>query len=106
MMEREITIEDLQEQYRDYAEVIGVENAVKLSNFLGGSHICIPKLENLLKAGRYKNIIEEYDGTNIKQLAVKYGVSERTVYRLLEGKIKIKKSKVLPGQMSIFDLES
>ena len=54
-----------------------------------------------LKKNRiYKAILEEYDGTNIKQLAGKYQVSEATVYKILKDKI----GKVqIPGQMSIAD---
>ena len=48
----------------------------------------------------YKAILEEYDGTNIKQLSGKYQVSEATVYKILKDKI----GKVqIPGQMSFAD---
>ena len=35
-----------------------------------------------------QRILEEYDGTNLKQLAVKYSYSEKTLRRLIKESVK------------------
>ena len=83
MSSKGILLEDLQEQHRELAEVIGIENLIKLSSYLGGTQIYIPCREHIIKAAKYQAIKREFDGNNIKQLSKKYGVSESTVYRII-----------------------
>lgn len=95
-----ITMEDLQEQHRMVAEVIGLDNMILLSEMFGGAAIYIPQKRELLKNHIYRVVSEEFDGTNIKKLAAKYDVSEATVYRIVKDKI----GKIgIPGQMSFAD---
>lgn len=98
-----ITADDLQEQYRELAEIIGIENLMSLAKHYGGTQIYIPQVEMLLKNVKYKAIIEEFDGFNIKKLAKKYGVSESTVYRLVRDKIVSSAVKQIEGQMEMKD---
>ncbi|MBP3339801.1 MAG: DNA-binding protein [Lachnospiraceae bacterium] len=98
-----ITADDLQEQYRELAEIIGIENLMSLAKYYGGTQIYIPQVEMLLKNVKYKAIIEEFDGFNIKKLAKKYGVSESTVYRLVRDKIVSSAVKQIEGQMEMKD---
>lgn len=87
-----VSIENLQEQHRQYAEIIGIENLIALSKEFGGTPFYIPSTKELLKNTIYGSMMEEYDGTNIKKLAVKYGVSVSTAYKVLDKKIKSHKS--------------
>lgn len=101
--ENNVTLEDLQEQHRELAEIIGIDNLIALSKHLGGSQLYIPQMDKLIKNVKYKAIIEEFDGMNIKKLARKYEVSESTVYRLVRDQI-ISNSKKLPdGQINLSD---
>lgn len=79
----DFTIEDLQEQHKEFAEVMGVENLVKMSKAFGGNHIYIPQEKELIKNKIYKAISQEFDGTNKKKLALKYHVFESTVYNII-----------------------
>ena len=101
MEEKEtLTMEDLQEQHREIADVIGLDALVKLCEAYGGSSLYIPQMRELMKNRIYQAISSEYDGTNIKKLAGKYQISEATVYKIIRdrvGKISI------PGQMTIAD---
>ncbi|OUQ56350.1 hypothetical protein B5E58_10910 [Tyzzerella sp. An114] len=103
IMAEEINIKELKEQHREYAELIGVNNLMLLSKRYGGTNIYIPKVDELLKNQRYVKIINEFNGDNIKYLARKYKVSERTVYRLVKELINEMKSKPFEEQISIFD---
>lgn len=98
-----LTMDDLQEQHKVYAEVIGVENVIKLSETFGGSSFYIPKKQELVKNRIFRAISEEYDGTNIRELCMKYDVAESTVYKVVREQIAKGKKKSIPGQMSLAD---
>ena len=108
---RELKMEDLETQHREIAEVIGIENLVKLSRYFAGNPVYAPKIENLVKNKKYSLIRQEYDGTNIKMLATKYDVCESTVYNilrdmLLKGACKREAKAIIPGQMNIMEFFS
>ena len=108
---RELKMEDLETQHREIAEVIGIENLVKLRRYFAGNPVYAPKIENLVKNKKYSLIRQEYDGTNIKMLATKYDVCESTVYNilrdmLLKGACKREAKANIPGQMNIMEFFS
>lgn len=108
---RDLKMEDLEAQHREIAEVIGIENLVKLSRYFAGNPVYAPKIENLVKNRKYSLIRQEYDGTNIKMLATKYDVCESTVYNilrdmLLKGAGKREAKANIPGQMNIMEFFS
>jgi Mor family transcriptional regulator len=72
----QITVEDLPESYRDVALVVGVENAIKLSDTLGGLAYYFQQLDKVLIGKRDALIKSEFTGANHKPLARKYGLSE------------------------------
>lgn len=99
-----VTLDDLQEQHRQYAEIIGVENLIALAEEFGGTPFYIPSTKELLKNTVYGAMMDEYDGTNIKKLAVKYGVSVSTAYKVLERKIqKHKANPFEKEQVTLFN---
>lgn len=98
----ELTLDDLQQQHREYAEVIGLDNLIKLADTFGGSSIYVPQTKELIKNKIYNKIYQEFDGSNLQELTQKYGVSKSTVYKVVQDKIG-KSTWNLPGQMSIFD---
>ncbi len=100
-----ILMEDLQEQHRELAAIIGIDNLIKLSNHFGGTQIYIPQTEKLIKNITYRAVVDEFDGTNIKALAKKYDISESTVYRLVRDKILNNQvsARQVEGQMSFSD---
>ena len=69
--------------YKKFADLIGVDGAKLIFKEYRGQQITFP-VEFYSKQYIYAQIIEEYDGTNLKQLASKYGYSERTVRRILK----------------------
>lgn len=80
----EITIEDIDEQYRHIAEVIGVEKFIELIKQLGGTTWYIPKIDRVLNEARKRKIRKEFNKYNRRELALKYGVSDRTISYLTE----------------------
>jgi Mor family transcriptional regulator len=80
----ELTIEDLPESYRHVAEIVGVENAVKLSEHLGGLPFYFPKLDGLLLKKRDETIRREFTGSNHRELARKYSLSEQRIRDIVQ----------------------
>lgn len=100
---QELTLDDLQEKHREYAEIIGIDNLLKLADNFGGTNIYIPQRRELEKYKIYNSIYKEFDGSNLQELTQKYGVSKSTVYKIVNDKIG-HRSWDLPGQMTIMDL--
>ena len=76
-------IEGLNEVYKEIADEIGVENALAIYRMFRGSQVSFPS-RLFSKEHIHKSIIEEYDGTNVSQLAQKYNYSERSIWRILK----------------------
>ena len=95
-----LTLDDLQEQHREYARIIGLDNLLKLADTFGGTSIYIPQKRELLKNKIYADIYKEFDGSNLPELTQKYGVSKSTVYKIVRDKVG-HCSWSIPGQMSI-----
>ena len=75
----------LNDVYRDIADEIGVENTLAIYKLFHGTQISFP---NRLFSKEYIHnaIINEYNGSNVPQLAQKYNYSERSVWRILKSK--------------------
>jgi Mor family transcriptional regulator len=76
-------VEGLNEVYKEIADEIGVENALVIYRMFRGSQVSFPS-RLFSKEHIHKSIIEEYDGTNVSQLAQKYNYSERSIWRILK----------------------
>lgn len=72
----DLTIEDLPEGYQAVARIVGIQNAIRLSDELGGLNYYFPKAEKMLRAKRNELIRKEFTGANHKELAQKYRLSE------------------------------
>jgi Mor family transcriptional regulator len=89
--------DDLNEEQQHLAELIGLDNFAKLVQVFGGTNIYIPKAEAFGRTVRNEKIRQEYNGRNIKSLAVKYGLTERQVYKLIDTIPKGNYTRVLDG---------
>ena len=70
------------EVYREICSTIGMDAAISIYQMYKGQQITFPiHLFNVKRIQR--SIIKEYDGTNVKDLAKKYGYSEKTVRRII-----------------------
>lgn len=99
---KELTIEDLSEHHRAIAEKVGLSNLIAMSESFGGIQVYIPRTVELLRGLLYRKITEEFDGDNAQALALKYQVSESTVYRNVREKMAEIKRAPLDGQVSLF----
>ena len=75
--------EQLYGDQRELAETIGIESYKRLVEYFGGCQLYIPKWETIVKEVRNKEIKENFNGFNYRELAKKYNVSEMTIRRIV-----------------------
>lgn len=73
--------------YREIADNLGMDTAMDVYKMFKGQQICFP-VRFFNPARIQRHIIEEYDGTNIKALAIKYNYSEKTVRRIIRESVE------------------
>lgn len=78
-----LPLEQLPEPYRLIAHEAGIESAMILANLFQGTGTYFPKLDTLLVDLRNKQIRDEFDGKNHKELARKYDLTERWIYEVV-----------------------
>lgn len=100
----ELTIEELREEQKQIAEVIGVESYLALTKRFGGTSIYIAKAEEiLLRKNRDELIRNEFTGSNYSQLAGKYGLTEVWIRNIVYDKAVEIKAKPIDGQLNLKD---
>lgn len=72
--------------YNDLANLIGMEATKTIFDEYRGQQITFP-VEFYSKKFIHNQIVKEYNGFNVKQLATKYEYSERTIRRILKDHI-------------------
>lgn len=65
-------------------ELVGLERFLKIIDTAGGEFLYFPKRSTLERDLRRQAILREFDGTNLRHLARKYGLSERHVRSILQ----------------------
>lgn len=79
-----LQLEDLDPRYQEVADIIGVENYIKLCEYAGGSSIFFPLIRNVVKRHIYSKIHQFGGSMSKQQIARAYGVSRSTVYRIFK----------------------
>ena len=73
--------------YREISEKLGMDTALEIYRMFKGQQISFPvRFFNPVMI--QQAIIEEYDGTNIRLLAIKYDYSEKTVRRIIKESVE------------------
>ena len=86
-----IKCEYLNGAYSELANLFGIEAVLKIHSAYRGQQITFP-VQLFSKEFLKKQIVDEYNGYNIKQLATKYGYSEKWVRQILKEHIDKQKS--------------
>ena len=82
----EIQSDQLAHIYCELAELIGTEAALKIHAAYRGQQINFP-VNLFTKEFVQEQILREYDGTNVKQLASKFGYSEKWIRTIIKTKL-------------------
>ena len=72
--------------YNELANLLGIEAVLKIYNTYRGQQLTLP-VQLFSKDFIIRQIVEEYDGYNIKQLATKFGYSEKWIRKILKDNI-------------------
>ena len=72
--------------YNELANLLGIEAVLKIYNAYRGQQLTLP-VQLFSKEFIIRQIVEEYDGYNIKQLATKFGYSEKWIRKILKDHI-------------------
>ena len=97
-----LTLDDLQGDQRELAELIGIEAYINLVCDWGRDNVYIGKCDRVLKQKRNERIRAEFDGRNIKQLAMKYKLGERSIYNIVSEERERLRRAPCEGQMPLF----
>ena len=72
--------------YNDFANLLGMDAVLKIHAAYRGQQITFP-VELFSKEFIALQIVQEYDGFNVKQLATKFGYSEKWIRKILKDHI-------------------
>lgn len=83
MNPKEIESEYLNGVYNEIANALGIEAAMTLYSTYRGQQITFP-VNFFTTEFIARRIVAEYDGKNVRQLATKYGYSEKWVRKMIK----------------------
>lgn len=83
----ELTRDQVDPKYQPIVDLIGIENFLKLCEYIGGDAVYFPRLDTVLRPVVYEHMKHEYNGYNEKELAMKYGVTVKWATRICRGNI-------------------
>ena len=72
--------------YSELATLVGIDVVLKIHSSYRGTQVSFP-VELFSKEFIISQIVSEYDGFNIKQLATKYGYTEKWIRKILKDHI-------------------
>lgn len=78
--------EDLNQEQQEFADLVGMDSFKALIREYGGTYLYIPKGDNVIRSTRNAMIKAEFTGSNIKELAKKYQLSEVQIRSILAKK--------------------
>ena len=87
-----IRCEYLNGAYNDFANLLCIDAVLKIHSAYRGQQITFP-VELFSKEFIALQIVNEYDGYNVKQLATKFGYSEKWIRKILKDHIDKEESK-------------
>ena len=83
----EIKCENLNSIYNELADLLGIDAVLKIHSAYRGQQITFP-VELFSKEFFVWQIVNEYNGYNVKQLATKFGYSEKWIRKILKDHMK------------------
>ena len=85
---KKIKGENLNGSYSELASFLGVETVIKIHSKYRGTQMFFP-VELFSREFIREQIVNEYNGSNIRELAIKYGYTEKWIRKIVkENKIK------------------
>ncbi|MCU9809852.1 transcriptional regulator [Paraclostridium sp. AKS46] len=79
----DLKMSDLPPQFENIAIEIGIDRVKALFKEFGGTSVYFPTEKMIYKEARDREIIEDFNGFNVKELASKYRMSESYVRAII-----------------------
>lgn len=98
-----LQMEMLDEDQRQLAELIGIDNYRKMVEVYGGQVVYIPKPDSYLRLSRDEQIRAKFNGQNYRQLASEYGLTEMWIRCIVADVAKEMRKRPVDGQITLFD---
>lgn len=76
--------EDMTEEQKMLIDTIGADRFMDLVRVYGGSYVYIPKNDNIVRSIRNRNIRNDFNGHNFKELAAKYGLTVARIRSIIK----------------------
>ena len=73
--------------YREISEKLGMDTAMEIYQMFKGQQINFP-IRFFNPTRIHQIIVKEYDGTNIRTLAIKYNYSEKSIRRIIKDSLE------------------
>ena len=85
-IEKITSLEQLFGEQRELAEIVGLNAYKKMVRQYGGSSIYINKTDTITRFGRNTEIQQKFNGSNYRELAKEYGLSESGIRKIVNKK--------------------
>lgn len=82
-LKSKIKVDELPEPYQTIFDLIGLENTLMIAKELGGTRHYFPKFESLFRDSRNQMIYNEFNGSNYREIAKKYNLSETRIREII-----------------------
>ena len=73
----------LNEPVKTLYDVLGFDGLYELSSLYGGDRLYIPLQTSIFSNCLRQSLLDEFDGSNQRELSAKYGFCARTVYNIV-----------------------
>lgn len=81
---REIRLEDIPSETVWLAESMGLDFLIRLCTLGGGCLFYIPKIESVCLRAKRRMVRAEFDGGNIRELAIRHGLTMQQVRNIIK----------------------
>lgn len=100
MIENDIRIDDLPEELREMADIIGFDDVLALVRNYGGGAVYIHEWETVIRGARDRKIRKDFNGANYRELAREHDLSVSMIRQIVDDGDKVKRSKQV--QLGLF----
>lgn len=80
----ELTMDDIPDNHRPLAELIGLDKFVLLCDYAKGDFLYFPQVDKILIPARNRNIRADCNGYNKKELAQKYNLTIKQINNIIK----------------------
>ena len=83
-MSYSVKLEDIPEEFMDFASVVGYEMFFRICEVYGGHQIYFPKKDSLVRKARDREIRERFNGGNYGELSKYFGLTINQIRNIVK----------------------